>query len=232
MTERLAVLGLPVILVDDGSNEETKGYLARAVSPLTFLITLPKNSGKGGAVSAGIDKARELGLTHLLQIDADGQHDEGRVPFFLEQSRLHPGAVICGRPEFDASAPANRVEGRKISKVWSRIVTLSGDILDALCGFRVYPVEAAWRIIHRTRLDQRMGFDVEILVRFSWEGIPLRYYPVNVRYPEGGVSNYRMVRDNARIFWVFTRLFFGMIFRLPVLLYRRRQTVRKWGGHV
>jgi glycosyltransferase involved in cell wall biosynthesis len=215
--------------VDDGSNEATKGYLARAavVSPLVSLVSLPENRGKGGAVSAGLDKAHELGLTHILQIDADGQHDETRVPFFLEQSRLHPNAVICGRPEFDASAPASRLTGRKISNTWCRIISLSGDIIDALCGFRVYPVEAAWSLIHRTHFDQRMGFDVEILLRLSWKGTPLLYYPVKVRYPKDGLSNYHLVRDNARITWLFTRLFFGMIVRLPLLLYRRTRKKAK-----
>jgi hypothetical protein len=93
----------------------------------------------------------------------------------------------------------------------------------------VYPVEAARRILHRARYDQRMGFDIEILVRLSWEGAPILYYPVKVIYPKDGFSNYRMIQDNARIAWVFTRLFFGMIFRLPVLLYRLSQTRRKRG---
>jgi glycosyltransferase involved in cell wall biosynthesis len=225
LTERLAALGFPVILVDDGSNEETRGYLARAAaaSPLVSLVSLPKNRGKGGAVSAGIDTAHELGLTHVLQIDADGQHDETRIPFFLEQSRLRPDAVICGRPEFDASAPASRLNGRKITNTWCRIVSLSGDIIDAMCGFRVYPVEPVRRLIHRTHFDQHMGFDIEILLRLSWEGTPLLYYPVPVRYPGDGLSNFHLVRDNARITWLFTRLFFGMIFRLPMLLYRRKR---------
>jgi glycosyltransferase involved in cell wall biosynthesis len=235
MTERLAAMGLPIILVDDGNNEETKGYLAQAaaVSSLVSLVTLPRNCGKGRAVSAGIDRAHELGLTHILQIDADSQHDEGRIPFFLEQARLCPGILICGYPEFDASAPVSRVTGRKIANTWSRIVTLSGDVRDAMCGFRVYPVEAARRILHRNYFDPRMGFDIEILVRLSWEGIPSLYYPVKVIYPKDGFSNFHLVQDNARITWVFTRLFLGMLLRLPVLLYRRRQPLRKrMGGGV
>jgi glycosyltransferase involved in cell wall biosynthesis len=225
MTGRLAALGLPIILVDDGNNDENKEYLARAVaaSPLVSLVSLPKNSGKGGALSAGFDKAREMGLTHVLQVDADGQHDEKQIPFFLEQSRLYPSAMICGCPQFDLSAPASRLAGRKIANTWSHIVTLSGDILDAMCGFRVYPVEAVWRLIHHAHFDQRMGFDTEILIRLSWQGIPFRFYPVNVIYPKDGISNYHLVRDNVRMTWMFTRHFFGMIVRLPALLYRRKR---------
>jgi glycosyltransferase involved in cell wall biosynthesis len=231
MTERLVALGLPVILVDDGNDEGGKEYLARAaaVSSLVYLVTLPENGGKGRAISAGMDKAHELGLIHVLQIDADGQHDEGRIPFFLEQARLCPEAMICGCPEFDASAPASRVKGRKIANAWSRIVTLSGGIRDAMCGFRVYPVEATRLILRRVHYDRRMGFDIEILVRLSWEGIPSLFYPVKVTYPKDGLSNFHPVRDNARISWVFTRLFFGMLLRLPVLLYRRERDMYRGG---
>jgi hypothetical protein len=85
-----------------------------------------------------------------------------------------------------------------------------------MVGFRVYPVEKIWDITRRHKCDSRMGFDIEILVRMHWANIPLVFYPVRITYPEGGVSHYHLVRDNFRIFWVFTRLFFGgTIFRLP-----------------
>jgi glycosyltransferase involved in cell wall biosynthesis len=222
LTEKLSSLGLPIILVDDGSDDETGEYLARAAAlPGVVLVRLDKNQGKGGAVSAGIDKAHELGLTHVLQLDADGQHDADRAPCFLEQSRRCPEALICACPEYDGSVPEGRRSGRKIANTWARIVTLSAAIPDVMCGFRVYPVEPVWRLIHRRRMDRRMSFDIEILVRLFWERIPFRFYPVTVTYPPGGVSNFHLVKDNIRISWLFTRLFFGMLWRLPVLLLRR-----------
>jgi glycosyltransferase involved in cell wall biosynthesis len=214
---------LPVILVDDGSDKETKDCLAkiREAFPLVVLVTLDKNRGKGRALAAGVDRARELGLTHLLQIDADGQHDPERAPFFLDQSAAHPEAAICGFPLFDGSAPQSRVKGRRIATVWSRITAVDRNIPDALCGFRVYPVEPLWRLIHRCRLDSRMGVDADILVRLAWQGVPLIFHPVRVSYPQDGISHFRLVRDNIRISLVFTRLFFGLLPRLPVLFYRR-----------
>jgi glycosyltransferase involved in cell wall biosynthesis len=222
LTEKLSSLGLPIILVDDGSNAETGEYLARAAAlPAVVLVRLIKNRGKGGAVSAGIDKAHELGLTHVLQLDADGQHDVDQAPFFLEQSRLYPKALICAYPEYDGSVPEGRKSGRKIANTWAHIVTLSAAIPDVMCGFRVYPVEPVWCLIHRRRMDQRMSFDIEILIRLFWKRIPFRFYPVTVTYPPGGVSNFHLVKDNIRISWLFTRLFFGMMWRLPGLLLRR-----------
>jgi predicted LPLAT superfamily acyltransferase len=219
----LSKYALPIIMVDDGSDEDTKRRLAEIVSacPLTVLITKEKNFGKGGAVYSGLEKAWELGLTHVLQIDADGQHDTERAGFFLAESAARPDALICGLPEYDDSVPLSRKNGRKVANIWANIVTLSGGIKDALCGFRVYPVEKTRRLYRRVLIDRRMGFDAEILVRLQWQGVPLVFYPVRVTYPKDGISYFHMVRDNIRISWVFTRLCCGLLVRLPLLLYRR-----------
>jgi len=220
---RLAVFGLPIIIVDDGNEEEARALLAEcaAKTPRVTLVSLKKNTGKGNAVSQGLVKAAELGLTHVLQIDADEQHDEGKIAFFLKESENNPDKIICGCPEFDKTAPKSRVKGRKVSNFWAAIVTLSTDLKDVLCGFRVYPVDAALRITRNIFLDKRMAFDAEILARLYWNKVYPLFYPVKVNYPPGGVSNFRLVRDNIRISWMFTRLVTGMILRLPVLIVRK-----------
>jgi glycosyltransferase involved in cell wall biosynthesis len=221
--ELLKQRDLPVILVDDGSDRETKECLAEILKtfPAVVLVTLDKNRGKGRALAAGMDRAWELGFTHLLQIDADGQHDPGRVPFFLDQSLEHPEAAICGYPVFDESAPASRVKGRRVANVWTRITALDGNIPDAMCGFRVYPVEPLRRLIHRYPLDSRMGADIDILVHLVWQGVPVIFHPVPVVYPRDGISHFRLIRDNIRISLVFSRLFLGLLLRLPILIFRR-----------
>ena len=219
IAERLASTGLPVILVDDGNEEETKTLLAAcaAKTPGIVLLRLEKNTGKGGAFIKGLEKAKELGLTHVLQIDADGQHDTGRVQFFLEQSAAHPDMIICGYPEFDETAPKSRVTGRKISNFWAAVVTLSTEMKDVLCGFRVYPVDETLRITKNPFIDKRMGFDAEILVRLYWNRVYPAFHPVKVKYPQDGISSFRIVRDNIRISWVYCRLCIGMLLRLPLL---------------
>ena len=214
---------IPIIIVDDGSNRETKDALAKvpAAFPQVTLVTLKKNSGKGAAIFAGLEKAKEMGISHVLQIDADGQHDAERAAFFLEASERQPEAAVCGFPEYDESAPALRAKGRNIANTWAKIVTLSGGIADSLCGFRVYPVEKTLAILQNCFFDKRMAFDPEILVRLSWAGVPLLFYSVKVSYPQDGISHFRMVKDNVRISFMFTRLFFGMIFRLPILVFRK-----------
>jgi len=223
MAERLAASGLPVIIVDDGNDADTKTLLTECAAKTSgiTLVSLKKNTGKGGAAKKGFEKASELGLTHVLMIDADGQHDEGRINFFLEESAKNPGMIICGYPEFDETAPKSRVTGRKISNFWASIVTLSTELKDALCGFRVYPVDAALRITRYPLLDKRMGFDTEILVRLYWKKVFPVFHPLKVTYPSDGVSNFRIVRDNIRISFMFSRLFVGMLLRLPLLIARK-----------
>jgi hypothetical protein len=229
LAERLAASGLPVIMVDDGNDAETKALLTEcsAKTPGITLVSLNKNMGKGGAVKKGFEKAGELGLTHVLQIDADGQHDEGRMAFFLEESAKHPDMIICGYPEFDETAPKSRVTGRKISNFWASVVTLSTELKDVLCGFRVYPVDASLRITRRPLLDKRMGFDPEIMVRLYWNKTYPVFHPIKVSYPADGVSNFRTVRDNIRISLMFTRLFVGMILRSPLLIVRKIKRGKK-----
>jgi len=223
LLKQLAATGLSIIVVDDGNNAETKALLAEcaAKTPGVTLLRLEKNSGKGAAMAKGFKKAAELGLTHVLQIDADGQHDVGRTAFFLKESANHPDMLVCGYPEFDETAPKGRVNGRKISNFWASVVTLSTEIKDALCGFRVYPVDASLRVMRNPFIDKRMGIDAEILVRLYWKKVFPIFHPIKVIYPADGVSNFRMVRDNIRISLMFSRLCMGMILRLPLLIIRK-----------
>ena len=229
LAEKLAALGLPVILVDDGNTPEDRNCLAEwaAKTPGLVLVRLDKNLGKGGALAIGFQKAAELGLTHVLQIDADGQHDSEKAAFFLEESARYPDKVICGYPEFDDTAPRGRVTGRKISNFWAAALTLSGELKDVLCGFRVYPVKATMLITGDPFMDRRMGVDAEILVRLYWNRVFPVFHPIKVSYPQGGISNFRMLSDNIHISWMFTRLFFGMLIRLPLLLNIRRNAYKR-----
>jgi len=215
----------PVLLIDDGNDDENKNFIADAVRrfPQAVLVSLPVNCGKGKAVCTGIIKAHDMGLTHILQVDADGQHDTGRCASFFEESSRHPEAIICGYPEYDESVPAARKNGRRFGNMWTQIVAFNTDFKDSMCGFRVYPVEPFYALIQKHAVDARMGFDTEILVKLIWAGVPVIPSPVHVTYPAGGTSNFRMVRDNIRISWMFTRLCCGMLIRLPVLVPRAVQ---------
>ena len=218
----LQAQGLPCLLVDDASSPACAAVIDRLASePDTHLLRLPENQGKGGAVMAGLREAQRLGFTHALQVDADGQHDLHAVRGFLDESRAHPEAIVCGYPQYDASVPKGRLYARYLTHVWVWINSLSLEIRDSMCGFRVYPLAASVALIDSASLGKRMDFDSEILVRLSWRGQPMRWLPTRVHYPEDGVSHFRLWQDNVLISKMHARLFFGMLCRAPWLLYRR-----------
>jgi glycosyltransferase involved in cell wall biosynthesis len=216
--------GVPVLLVDDGSDAACAAALAALVHAhpgQVDLMRLAQNQGKGAAVLAGMARAWALGYSHALQIDADGQHETGDVPAFLALARAHPHAVIAGHPVYDASVPKARLYGRYATHIWVWINTLSFEIKDSMCGFRVYPLGAVNALAARVHVGQRMNFDTEVLVRLFWDGLRVINLPTRVSYPADGVSHFRLWRDNVQISWMHTVLFFGMLLRLPSLLARR-----------
>jgi glycosyltransferase involved in cell wall biosynthesis len=215
--------GLPVVLVDDGSGEACRLALQRLAQETgDRLVRLPVNGGKGAAVVAGLREALAQGYTHALQVDADGQHDLSDVPRFLEAARREPETVICGRPVFDASIPKVRFLSRYITHVLVWLQTLSfSRVRDSMCGFRLYPLKTVLEVVDRDGVGRRMDFDVELLVKLVWRGRTLRWLDTKVSYPADGISHFRMLYDNLRLAGMHVRLVLGMLWRAPVLIYRR-----------
>jgi predicted LPLAT superfamily acyltransferase len=213
---RLTALGLPVIVVDDGSDPAAAAVLAALGDTAggVRVARLPINRGKGQAVREGFRIARAAGFTHVLQVDADGQHDLATLPRMLEIAGRYPGALVSGQAIFDHSAPLGRRIGRWITHVWVFVETLSLRITDSMCGLRIYPVEEVARVLDAGSVGDRMDFDTAILVRLCWRGVPVVMVPVHVSYPPGNTSNFRLWQDNLLITWMHTRLVSGMLARL------------------
>ncbi|RDJ25229.1 glycosyltransferase family 2 protein [Bosea caraganae] len=231
----LATQGIPVFVVDDGSDEPAARAIALLHDPAkgVELIRLPRNQGKGGAVGVAMKAAAAAGYSHAVQVDADGQHDLQSLDALVAAARAQPEALISGLPVYDRSIPRGRAIGRWLTHVWVWIETLSLQIKDSMCGFRVYPLAAALRVLNEEHVGRRMDFDTEIMVRMFWRGAPVVHVPVRVTYPDGNISNFRLFKDNWLITCMHTRLFFGMLWRLPALLRRRRPSaapVSHWAG--
>lgn len=224
VTQAVLATGLPCILVDDGSTAacaQVLDQLAAASPGQIDLVRHAVNQGKGGAVLTGIRHAAEAGYTHVLQIDADGQHCVADIPRFIEQAAANPDAVIVGYPVYDESVPAVRFYGRYLTHVWVWINTLSLKIKDSMCGFRVYPVAPVLALARRHKIGARMDFDTDVIVRLCWDGIDVVNVGTRVGYPTDGVSHFRMLRDNVLISRMHATLFFGMLLRAPKLLARK-----------
>jgi len=215
---------LPVIMVDDGSDDGSDAILRQRVTAdpnRLVLVRRAHNGGKGAAVITGLREAHRRGFSHALQVDADGQHDLADLPAFLRCAQQHPDALITGVPVYDDSVPKSRLYGRYLSHFWVWVNTLSLDIRDSLCGFRIYPLADTVALLDNERLGRHMEFDCEVLVRLHWRGVPIINLPTAVHYPADGVSHFRLCRDNLLIAGMHTRLFLGMLRRLPTILKRR-----------
>jgi predicted LPLAT superfamily acyltransferase len=228
---RLAAFGLPVLIVDDGSDEPTKRAIADVAERYrAAVITLARNGGKGQAVMAGLRAAAQQGFTHAVQVDADGQHDLDDLPKLLAAAKANPAALICGEPRFDESAPKARLYGRKLTAFWVAVETLSLRMPDTMCGYRVYPLAATIPMLDSVKLGQRMDFDIEIVVRLYWHNVAVIAVPTAISYPKDGTSNFRSVADNALITKLHTKLTLGMLWRLPMLTTRRVGTALHWAS--
>ena len=220
----LRPLGLPCLIVDDGSNRETQNALEDVAKRFSWITVKRRqtNGGRGAALKTGYQLADQLGFTHVLQVDADGQHDPAAIPFLLSAAEKSPESLVLGAPIFDRTAPRVRLLGRRISIACVWLETFSRTIRDPLCGLRCMPLGSTLRVLHQSRCGNHMEFDTEIAVRLVWSGVPTINVPVNVRYYKDGVSHFAMVRDNVRISWLHSRLLARALFEWLALIMRSR----------
>jgi len=155
-----------------------------------------------------------VGFTHAIQVDADGQHKLEDIADFLQGIRRNPHTLLLGAPIFDEDIPAIRKHGRKLTQAMISLEMGAWPVPDAMCGFRAYPVAEICKL---GKMDPRMSFDPEVMIRAHWAGIPLIQIPTKVRYlppEEGGVSHFRMVHDNFFHTWLHIRLLLQAPFRI------------------
>lgn len=204
----------PVIAVNDGSTDSTAAALSREKD--VECLTFPENLGKAAALKAGFNKARELGFSHAITIDADGQHPVEALPGFANAARANSSAIVVGVRDLKAaSAPLHRRVSNTLSSLLFRFET-GLPLADTQCGFRVYPLAAIMAL--PTKAD-RYAYELELLVRAAWSGIPLVPCPVSVDYsaPTSRLSHFHPVLDFLRAFRVHSRLAGESLFRRPAL---------------
>jgi glycosyltransferase involved in cell wall biosynthesis len=216
----------PVWIVVDGSDDGTPAGLGKLAEtePGLRVIVRERNYGKGAAVLHGCELAAAEGFTHALTMDSDGQHPADKIPEFMAASHSRPRALVLGMPVFDASAPAVRVQGRKLSNMWARLETGGAGIGDSLYGMRVYPIADLVAVMHRQPWMRRFDFDPEAAVRLVWRGLEPVNIPAPVKYlrpDEGGVSHFNYVRDNILLTWMHARLLAESLLQLPRMLWLR-----------
>jgi glycosyltransferase involved in cell wall biosynthesis len=220
MIERILALDLPVWVVDDGSTDGTAAGLARAEG--ITVLRHEKNRGKGAAILTGF-AAMEGKADWVVTLDADGQHDPADVPGLIRAIPAGERPIVIGRREgmIGADVPWTSRFGRKFSNFWVRAA--GGPVLsDTQSGMRIYPLPEALGLDVRAR---RFQFEVEILVRARWQGIPVVEAPVHVSYMPDmkRISHFRPFVDFCRNSGTFSRLIFMRILRLHGTIRRKNQ---------
>ncbi len=217
--------GVPfaVLVVDDGSTdggaEAVRAAMLRYNAPgLGYppldLISQPRNLGKGKAILRAADWAHERGFTHIITMDADGQHLAADLPLFFQAVKDAPAAFVVGKRDFTVpNVPKSSKFGRAFSAFWMRLQT-GVKSPDMQSGFRAYPVPA---LRFLSLGEARYSFETEVLVRAAWAGFTLLSVPINVYYPPADerVSHFAALHDNMRISMLNTRLTIRALVPLP-----------------
>jgi uncharacterized protein (DUF2062 family) len=192
---RTARLGLPIIVVNDGSTDGTAELLAgdRSLTALTH----PRNRGKAAALNTGFAAAIDAGFTHAITIDTDGQLDPEEIPALLDAARRHPEALIVGRRKdrIDGYPTRSRM-GRRVSNLLVRLES-GVRVDDSQCGFRVYPLGLIAAVNCSVG---HYGFETEVITRAGWARCAVEQAPVTCRYLPSGqrVSHFRPCLDTLR----------------------------------
>ena len=211
VAEECLALGHEVLVVDDGSSD---GGAATLAGLPVRLLTHSGNRGKGAAIMTAAAAAQRLGFSHIVTIDADGQHAASDIARFLPLLQQEPMAIVVGTRDFTvANVPGASKFGRNFSNFWLRLQT--GQILgDTQSGFRAYPVAV---LLGLPLSQTRYAFEVEVLVRAAWAGVPLRAVDISVYYPPAAerVSHFRGFMDNFRLTLLNTHLTLRSILPWP-----------------
>ncbi len=210
--------GLPLLVINDGSTDGGPDSLKGM--PLE-RIDLTRNGGKGRALRLALRWARTRGYTHAVTLDADGQHSPQDIARFAAKIRQAPDCLIVGRRNFRSDVPGKSRFGRGWSNMWVRISS-GGRTPDSQSGFRAYPLDP---LADFKYLGVHYEFEVEILVRAVWTGVPLDWVDVSLQYypPSGRVSHFRPFMDNFRI----TVMYTGLVIRNLLPFPFRRRGVRR-----
>lgn len=191
-----------VMVVDDGSTDSGLNTLKGLD---VIVLHHPINRGKGAAILTAAKAAYRLGMTHMVTIDADGQHDPDDFKRFVPLVKRDPYAIVVGKRDFQTmNVPGLSRFGRHFSNFWLRLQT--GQVVrDTQSGLRSYPLVVLERLNLR---ENGYAFEVEVLVKAAWAGVALREVDISVYYPPRSerISHFHVFRDNVRLSLLNTKL--------------------------
>lgn len=211
-----------LLVVNDGSTDNTIEILKQF--PQVHAINYSPNKGKGVALRTGIKEAAKLGYDYAIAMDSDGQHYASDLTLFLDAIEAQPQSLIIGARNLNQeNVQLKSSFGNKFSNFWFWVNT-GITLPDTQSGYRLYPVQALAKKNYYTR---KYEFEIEVIVRAAWSGVPVTYIPISVYYPkpEERVSHFRPFKDFSRIsllntvlvlialLWVKPRDFFRLLLK-------------------
>ena len=209
-----------VIVVNDGATDKTSEILKDFESRIE-LISYRENKGKGYALRQGFKRATELGFTHAISIDSDGQHFAYDIAEFVKQIDLCPDALVIGARNMSSeNVPGKSSFGNKFSNFWFKFET-GIELTDTQSGFRLYPLHAMQDLRFFT---EKFEFEVEVIVKSAWKGLPVINIPIHIHYEPGKkrISHFRPFRDFSRISVLNTYLvILAALYHIPVRLFKK-----------
>jgi len=195
----LRAWGAPVVVVDDGSTDET---VARAEEAGATVLSNGGNKGKGEALIRGFKYALEQGRELILTFDGDGQHDPALLPLFLNAREIHQADIVVGRRQMSwTDMPPMRF---LTNRCMSAVVTWMGGkrITDTQCGLRLFRDEVVRSLLFGPRrkvVSRRYAFESELLIEACYHKFHLVEVDVPTVY-NGAASSIRPFVDTMRFF--------------------------------
>lgn len=168
---------LPVLVIDDGSTDDTAAVAEAAGAEVHGQHP---NQGKGAALRAGFAIAISRGVLAVVTLDGDGQHDPAELTRFLAAEREHPVELIVGKRDFGRMPLVRRLAN------W-----LGTLLLSAAVGRWIPDNQSGYRLVGRRLMAEMIAsredgfaFEVEMIAVCLREGWPIRWVPVSTIYGE------------------------------------------------
>jgi len=200
-----------VLVVDDGSTDAD--VTALLAGERVTVLCHARNQGKGVALQTAFAYAKEQGFSHVITLDADAQHDHSDLPLFEKAILNNPEAIVMGVRDFSVpNVPKSSQFGRSFSNFWVMLET-GVTCADTQCGYRAYPLKYLSQL---KLIRKRYDFEIEVLVRGLWGGLPIVEVPVKTHYAPADerISHFNKVADN---FWLtHTHVLFVLRRLLPI----------------